>query len=87
MTMRLFTAPILVVCFFFPSFPLAQDAKLIADGKKKGKVVIYGSMETDIFEGIQKAFEKRTGINVDYWRAAGGNHDAEKRKEYRKIFQ
>ena len=69
--MRLFIAPLIVVCFFSPSFLLAQDAKLIAEGKKEGKVVIYGSMETDIFEGIQKGFEKRTGINVDYWRAAG----------------
>jgi len=112
--MRLFIAPLIVVCVFFPSFLLAQDAKLIAEGKKEGKVVIYGSMETDIFEGIQKAFEKRTGINVDYWRAAGATvlerasseprfnkvaYDlvemdepnaitmAEKRKEYRKIFQ
>ena len=50
---------------------LAQDAKLIAEGKKDGKVVIYGSMETDIFEGIQQGFEKKTGIKVDYWRAAG----------------
>jgi iron(III) transport system substrate-binding protein len=50
---------------------IAQDAKLVAEGKKEGKVVIYGSMETDIFEGIQKAFEKKTGIQVDYWRAAG----------------
>lgn len=49
----------------------AQDAKLIAEGRKEGRVVIYGSMETDIFEGIQKAFEKKTGIKVDYWRAAG----------------
>ena len=71
MTMRLFIAPLILVCFFFPSFLLAQDAKLIAEGKKEGKVVIYGSMETDIFEGIQKAFEKKTGISVDYWRAAG----------------
>ena len=69
--MRLSIAPLIVVCVFFPSFLLAQDAKIIAEGKKEGKVVIYGSMETDIFEGIQKAFEKRTGINVDYWRAAG----------------
>ena len=50
---------------------LAQDAKLVAEGKKDGKVVIYGSMETDIFEGIQQSFEKKTGIKVDYWRAAG----------------
>ncbi|HLN87035.1 MAG TPA: extracellular solute-binding protein [Candidatus Limnocylindrales bacterium] len=49
----------------------AQDSKLVAEGKKEGKVVIYGSMETDIFEGIQQAFEKKTGIKVDYWRAAG----------------
>ena len=49
----------------------AEDAKLIAEGRKEGRVVIYGSMETDIFEGIQKAFEKKTGIKVDYWRAAG----------------
>ena len=49
----------------------AQDAKLIAEGKKEGKVVIYGSMETDIFDGIQQGFEKKTGIKVDYWRAAG----------------
>jgi iron(III) transport system substrate-binding protein len=50
---------------------MAQDAKLIAEGKKEGKVVVYGSMESDIFDGIQKSFEKRTGIQVDYWRAAG----------------
>ncbi|MBM4298425.1 MAG: extracellular solute-binding protein [Deltaproteobacteria bacterium] len=50
---------------------LAQDAKLIAEGKKEGKVVVYGSMESDIFDGIQKTFEKKTGITVDYWRAAG----------------
>jgi iron(III) transport system substrate-binding protein len=49
----------------------AQDTKLIAEGKKDGKVVVYGSMETDIFEGIQQGFEKKTGIKVDYWRAAG----------------
>jgi uncharacterized protein YgbK (DUF1537 family) len=44
---------------------LAQVAKLVAEGKKDGKVVIYGSMETDIFEGIQQSFEKKTGIKVD----------------------
>ena len=49
----------------------AQDAKLIAEGKKEGRVVIYGSMETEIFDGIQQGFEKKTGIKVDYWRAAG----------------
>ncbi len=49
----------------------AQDAKLIAEAKKEGKVVVYGSMESDIFDGIQKSFEKRTGVTVEYWRASG----------------
>ena len=49
----------------------AQDAKLIAEAKKEGKVVVYGSMEQDIFEGIQKSFEKKMGFALDYWRASG----------------
>ncbi len=60
-----------LLCLCLPSHLLAQDAKLIAEGKKDGKVVIYGSMETDIFDGVQQGFEKKTGIKVDYWRAAG----------------
>jgi iron(III) transport system substrate-binding protein len=60
-----------ILYLFFASPLFAQDAKLIAEGKKEGKVVIYGSMETEIFEGIQQSFEKKTGIKVDYWRAAG----------------
>jgi len=64
---------ILTALFFltFVTNSFAQDAKLIAEGKKDGKVVVYGSMETDVFEGIQRAFEKKTGITVEYWRAAG----------------
>ncbi|HYJ16917.1 MAG TPA: extracellular solute-binding protein [Candidatus Limnocylindria bacterium] len=61
----------LYLCLCLPSHLLAQDAKLIAEGRKDGKVVIYGSMETDIFDGVQQGFEKKTGIKVDYWRAAG----------------
>jgi len=62
---------LLFVALIFAHSALAQDAKLVAEAKKEGKVVIYGSMETDIFEGVQQAFEKKTGIKVDYWRAAG----------------
>jgi len=62
---------LLYLCLYLPSQLLAQDAKLVAEGKKDCKVVIYGSMETDIFDGIQQGFEKKTGIKVDYWRAAG----------------
>ena len=62
---------LVVLSLFFASAVFAQDAKLIAEGKKEGKVVIYGSMEQDIFEGVQQAFEKKTGITVEYWRASG----------------
>ncbi len=55
----------------FVSRAFAQDAKLIAEGKKEGKVVVYGSMEQDIFEGIRQSFERKTGIAVEYWRASG----------------
>jgi len=51
----------------------AQDTRLIAEGKKEGKVVIYGSMEQDIFEGVRLSFEKKTGISAEYWRASGAS--------------
>jgi iron(III) transport system substrate-binding protein len=54
------------------STALGQDAKLLAEAKKEGKLVIYGSMEQDIFEGVKQSFEKKTGISVAYWRASGG---------------
>ena len=62
---------ILLTALLLTSPAFAQDAKLLTEAKKEGKVVIFGSMETDIFDGIQQGFEKKTGIKVDYWRAAG----------------
>jgi len=47
-----------------------QDAKTIEAGKKDGKVVIYGSLESDTSDAISKAFRKKTGIEVEYWRAS-----------------
>ena len=64
---------LLCLCLYF-SFPLsvlALDSKLIAEAKKEGKIVIYGSLETDIFDGIKNAFETKFAIPIDYWRAAG----------------
>ena len=34
----------------------AQDAKLIEAAKKEGRLVLYGTMQTDIFELLQKSF-------------------------------
>src|SRR5262245_20166831 len=62
---------LLLFSLLFAQPLFAQDAKLVAEGKKEGKVVIYGSMEQDIFEGIRQSFEKKTGITAEYWRASG----------------
>jgi len=50
---------------------LAQDAKLIKAAKKEGgKVVVYGSIENDTMDHVAAAFKKKTGLEVNYWRAA-----------------
>lgn len=46
------------------------SAQPTAAAKKEGKAVIYGSLESDTMEAISKAFTKKTGIEVDYWRAS-----------------
>lgn len=61
---------VLLIPFFFLTSALGQDAKLIEAAKKEGKVVAYGSLESDTTETIKKAFEKKTGIQMEYWRAS-----------------
>ena len=68
---RAVMVPLFFLCLMQPLF--AQDARLTAEGKKEGKVVVYGSLETDIFDGIKNSFEKKTGIAVDYWRASAAS--------------
>ena len=49
----------------------AQDLKLVEAAKKEGgKVVAYGSLESFTVEPIAAAFQKKTGIAVEYWRAS-----------------
>src|SRR5512139_186577 len=49
----------------------AQDAKLIEAAKKEsGAIVAYGSMEQAQAEPIIEAFQKKTGLKVEYWRAS-----------------
>jgi iron(III) transport system substrate-binding protein len=47
-----------------------QSSKAIEAGKKEGKVVIYGSLESDTTDAIKTAFTKKTGIEAEYWRAS-----------------
>lgn len=61
----------LAILFLLVTVPaLGQDAKTIAAGKKEGKVVIYGSLESDTTDAIKKEFTKKTGIEAEYWRAS-----------------
>src|SRR5262245_8931444 len=57
--------------FFFWAPVFSQDAKLIEAAKKEGgKVVAYGSLQDEILEPSRKAFESKTGISLEYWRAS-----------------
>ena len=49
----------------------AAAAQPLADAaKKEGKVVIYGSLESGIMDEIEKAFTKKHGVPIEYFRAA-----------------
>jgi len=63
---KLFLISLLV--YAGPAF--AQDAKLIEAAKKDGKLIVYGTMQSDIFELLHKSFQKKTGIAIDYWRTS-----------------
>jgi iron(III) transport system substrate-binding protein len=47
---------------------MAQDK--LAAAKQEGKVVIYGSLESGIMDEIEKAFTRKYGIPIEYYRAA-----------------
>ncbi len=49
----------------------AAGAQSLAEAaKKEGKVVIYGSLESGIMDEIEKAFTKKYGVKIDYFRAS-----------------
>lgn len=61
----------LAIAFLVATSALAQDAKLIDAAKKEGgRVVVYGSLEADTADAVRKAFEKKTGLAMDYWRSS-----------------
>ena len=51
---------LIIIALAFTNSVFAQDAKLLAEAKKEGKVVIYGSMEQDIFEGVKPILRKES---------------------------
>lgn len=55
--------------YFIPSSLSAQSASLIDAAKKEGgKVVVYGSLQDNSMEPIGKAFQAKTGLELNYWR-------------------
>jgi spermidine/putrescine-binding protein len=53
------------------SAAFSQDTKLVEAAKKEsGAIIAYGSMEQAQAEPIIDAFQKKTGLKVEYWRAS-----------------
>ena len=65
-----FLAASLVILIPLSTPGYSQNAKLIEAAKKEGKVVAYGSLESDNADAVFQVFKKKTGIDVDYWRAS-----------------
>jgi iron(III) transport system substrate-binding protein len=47
-----------------------RDAKILAEAKKQGQVVMYTSLNLKDSVPITEAFEKKTGVKVQLWRAS-----------------
>src|SRR5437879_672900 len=62
----------LLLAHVFPASPVAaQDAKLIDLAKKEsGKIIAYGSLESNTVAPIIEAINKKTGLTVEYSRAS-----------------
>ncbi|MGZ8436780.1 MAG: hypothetical protein ACXW6T_22255, partial [Candidatus Binatia bacterium] len=62
----------------------AQDTKTIEAAKKEGgKVVIYGSLESQVVDEVLAGFRKKTGLNAEYWRASAMSVMNRSMSEYR----
>jgi iron(III) transport system substrate-binding protein len=48
----------------------AQSTIVSDAAKKKGKVVAYGSLESDTVAALKEAFQRKTGLGLEYWRAS-----------------
>ncbi|TMI82514.1 MAG: hypothetical protein E6H04_04625, partial [Bacillati bacterium ANGP1] len=48
----------------------AAPASLEDAARQEGKVIVYGSIESETMGAISKAFTQKYGVGVDYWRGA-----------------
>jgi len=59
---------VLALCLLsLPAWVRAQAVNVDA-AKKESKVVVYGSVPPQAMAGLNKGFEKKYGITVEYWR-------------------
>ena len=64
-----FLSALFVLSYFIPVSALGQSTSLIEAAKKEGgKVVVYGSLQDNSMEPIGKAFQAKTGLELNYWR-------------------
>src|SRR5258706_95090 len=69
--MNRYTIFLIVAALSISRMVFAQDAKLIEAAKKEsGPIVAYGSMEQNQAEPILEAFQQKTGLKAEYWRAS-----------------
>jgi hypothetical protein len=64
---------VLILCAAAAYFVTGQAAWAqpvnVEAAKKEGKVVIYGTIVPQVMTLIQKGFEGKYGIKIEYWRA------------------
>jgi iron(III) transport system substrate-binding protein len=61
---------VLAACGVLVAAFSASGQPLVEAAKKEGKLVVYGSLESGIMDEMEKAFTRKYGIAVDYFRAA-----------------
>lgn len=66
---RMFWAILLtILAIGLPTVHAQTD--LVNAAKREGKLVVYGSLETDVFDIIRKIYEGKYGIPLEYFRAS-----------------
>src|SRR2546426_6199398 len=75
---------LLLVFYLLAPQAAAQNVQLIDAAKKEGeKLVIYGSLEAPIVDAVMQAFQKKTGLSAQYWRASAMSVMNRAMSEYR----
>ena len=79
-----FRLSLLFLFFLLQPPAFGQSASVIEEARKEGgKVIAYGSLESEAFDAIKTAFQKKTGLALEYWRASGTKVMDRAMSEYR----